>query len=267
MAEQQHYASRGPHFSGGGRRARPFHSTAARTVAAASELARRGALVLMVAIIMLLGSGARQMAAPFTGGRQPEITLAPSVLPNYALRTTMRMLAALVASLVFTLTYATFAAKSRRAEMMLIPPLDVLQSVPVLGYLSFTVVFFVALLPGRVLGTELARHLCDLHQPGVEHGLQFLSVAPHDPDRPRRGQPRFPLVGLAALLASRGAVRDAGPYLEHDDVDVRRLVFRGGLGSHCRRRPARRSARHRLLCRARDCGSAILRRSVGPSSP
>ncbi|MGD0023196.1 MAG: ABC transporter permease subunit [Xanthobacteraceae bacterium] len=77
-------------------------------------------------------------------------------LPGYALRTTLRMLAALVASLIFTFTYATLAAKSRRAEVVLIPLLDVLQSVPVLGYLSFTVVFFVSLFPGNVLGVELA---------------------------------------------------------------------------------------------------------------
>ncbi len=68
----------------------------------------------------------------------------------------MRMLAALVASLIFTFIYATPAAKSRRAEMVLIPLLDVLQSVPVLGYLSFTVVFFVSLFPGTALGPELA---------------------------------------------------------------------------------------------------------------
>ena len=68
----------------------------------------------------------------------------------------MRMLAALVASLIFTFTYATLAAKSRRTEMVLIPILDVLQSVPVLGYLSFTVVFFVSLFPGNALGPELA---------------------------------------------------------------------------------------------------------------
>lgn len=74
----------------------------------------------------------------------------------YALRTTMRMLAALLLSLIFTLTYATAAAKSRRAEMVLIPLLDVMQSVPVLGYLSFTVVFFVSLFPKSWLGPELA---------------------------------------------------------------------------------------------------------------
>ncbi len=114
------------------------------------------ALILIVAIMLLLGSGARQMLAPFVAAQPPQISLSPEVLPNYALRTTMRMLAALLASLTFTFIYGTLAAKSRRAEMVLIPLLDVLQSVPVLGYLSFTVVFFVSLSPNRIFGAELA---------------------------------------------------------------------------------------------------------------
>jgi len=114
------------------------------------------ATLLVLAIVMLLGSGAHQMVAPFVAAQQPRISLSPAVLPVYALRTTLRMLAALVASLIFTFIYATPAAKSRRAETVLIPLLDVLQSVPVLGYLSFTVVFFVSLFPGTSLGPELA---------------------------------------------------------------------------------------------------------------
>ncbi len=114
------------------------------------------AVVLVLTIIMLLGAGARQMVAPLVAGQEPEISLSPVALPEYALRTTLRMFAALVASLIFTFSYATLAAKSRRAEMVLIPVLDVLQSVPVLGYLSFTVVFFVSLFPGNTLGVELA---------------------------------------------------------------------------------------------------------------
>jgi len=114
------------------------------------------AILLILGIIILLGIGARQMVLPFVPARQPQISLAPSALPLYALRTIMRMLLAMVASLVFTFTYATLAAKSRRAEAVLIPVLDVLQSVPILGYLSFTVAFFIALFPGKALGPELA---------------------------------------------------------------------------------------------------------------
>ena len=114
------------------------------------------AALLILGTVILLGTGARQMVAPFVAAHQPEISLSPAALPFYTLRTVMRMLAALVLSLAFTLTYATLAGKSRRAEMVLIPVLDVLQSVPILGYLSFTVVFFISLFPGNTLGPELA---------------------------------------------------------------------------------------------------------------
>src|SRR5258708_12176792 len=66
------------------------------------------------------------------------------------------MFGGLVASLIFTFTYATLAAKSRRAEMILVPLLDILQSVPILGFLSFTVTFFLNLFPGNTMGAELA---------------------------------------------------------------------------------------------------------------
>jgi NitT/TauT family transport system permease protein len=84
------------------------------------------------------------------------VSLDPANLPEYALRTTMRLFAALACSLLFTFTYAPAAAKSRRAALILIPILDILQSVPILGFLSFTVIFFMRLFPGRVLGLELA---------------------------------------------------------------------------------------------------------------
>ena len=61
-----------------------------------------------------------------------------------------------VFSLLFTFTYATLAAKNRRAGLLLIPLLDILQSVPILGFLSVTVVFFMSLAPGRILGAEFA---------------------------------------------------------------------------------------------------------------
>jgi NitT/TauT family transport system permease protein len=66
------------------------------------------------------------------------------------------MFAALAASLLFTFTYATFAAKSRRARLVLIPVLDILQSLPIYGFLTFTVTFFLALFPGQVIGAEFA---------------------------------------------------------------------------------------------------------------
>jgi NitT/TauT family transport system permease protein len=114
------------------------------------------AALLVLGTVILLGTGTRQMMVPFVAAHQPEISLSPAALPLYTLGTVMRMLVALILSLIFTFTYATLAGKSRRAEMVLIPLLDVLQSVPILGYLSFTVVFFISLFPGNALGPELA---------------------------------------------------------------------------------------------------------------
>ena len=84
------------------------------------------------------------------------LSLDPIHLPEYAARTTVRMLAALAVSLLFSLSYATWAAKNERAGKLLVPILDVLQSVPILGFISITVVFFLTLGRGRVLGAEMA---------------------------------------------------------------------------------------------------------------
>ena len=86
----------------------------------------------------------------------PSVSLDPANLPNYAARSTLRMFAALAASTIFTLIYGYIAAHSRRAERILVPLLDILQSVPVLGFLSVTVTGFIALFPGSLLGIEAA---------------------------------------------------------------------------------------------------------------
>ncbi|WP_144156416.1 ABC transporter permease [Paraburkholderia sp. BCC1885] len=114
------------------------------------------AFPLIICVIALTAIGFHQTLAPMSTLKTQVISLDPASLPEYALRTTLRMLAAMVASLVFTLSYGTLAAKSRRAEKVLVPVLDILQSVPVLGFISFTVTFFIGLFPGRVLGAELA---------------------------------------------------------------------------------------------------------------
>ncbi|MBV9785494.1 MAG: ABC transporter permease subunit [Acidisphaera sp.] len=114
------------------------------------------AVVVVFGVLIGVARVARFTLAPLDNPEAVAISLDPSHLPVYAVRTTLRMFAALVASLLFTFTYAPFAAKSRRARLILIPMLDILQSVPILGFLSFTVVFFMSLFPGRVLGAELA---------------------------------------------------------------------------------------------------------------
>ena len=113
-------------------------------------------LLVMGVLVALIDVGRGTIATPIAVIQNTPIHLDPAYLPFYALRSTARMFAALVLSFIFTFTYATLAAKSRRAGMILIPILDILQSVPILGFLTFTVVFFMALFPGQVMGAELA---------------------------------------------------------------------------------------------------------------
>jgi NitT/TauT family transport system permease protein len=114
------------------------------------------ALILVIGAMVLIVYGGEQTALPLSALDVSPVSLDPVHLPVYALRTTMRMLLAIVCSIIFTFIYASLAAKSRRAEMVLIPLLDILQSVPILGFLTFTVVFFLNLFPGKVFGAELA---------------------------------------------------------------------------------------------------------------
>ncbi|MFB7763486.1 MULTISPECIES: ABC transporter permease [Streptomyces] len=95
--------------------------------------------------------------APFLPDTAPStVSTDPVHLPYYAARSLLRMFAALVLSVLFTLVYATVAARVRRAERVMLPVLDILQSIPVLGFLSITGTAFLRLFPGSVLGLECA---------------------------------------------------------------------------------------------------------------
>jgi NitT/TauT family transport system permease protein len=128
-------------------------------------LGRRGLLpnlydliifIFIAAAFVALAYGIREMEAPLAKLDLAPVTLDPAHLQEYALRTTLRMFAAILASLLFTFVVATLAAKSRKAELVIIPALDILQSVPVLGFLTFTVAFFMRVFPGSELGAECA---------------------------------------------------------------------------------------------------------------
>lgn len=114
------------------------------------------ALLFVFGVITLLAWQAKQMAAPYELGQAIPISLDPRNLPGYAMRTVLRMLIALVISLLFTFIFGTWAAKSRRAERIIIPLIDILQSIPILGFLSITVVGFITLFPNSMLGPECA---------------------------------------------------------------------------------------------------------------
>ena len=114
------------------------------------------AVIFVMGVIVLFAEASRELVQPLATLAQKRISLDPSHLPDYAFRTALRMLAAMGFSLLFTFSYATWAAKSQRAGALLIPLLDILQSVPILGFISVTVVFFLSLAPGRILGAEFA---------------------------------------------------------------------------------------------------------------
>jgi NitT/TauT family transport system permease protein len=123
------------------------------------DLASRWDLIAIIVVIGLLtffAEASRGLLAPVSKITGEALSLDPIHLPVYAARTTLRMFTALVLSLLFTFTYGTWAAKSPRAEKLLVPLLDILQSVPIFGFLSVTLVFFMSLVPGRVLGAEFA---------------------------------------------------------------------------------------------------------------
>jgi NitT/TauT family transport system permease protein len=148
------------------------------------------AFPLIICLIAMAVVGFHETMAPIAVLDTQKISLDPSNLPEYALRTTLRMLAAMVASLVFTLVYGTLAAKSRRAGMVLVPILDILQSVPVLGYISFTVTFFLALFPSRVLGAEMAAIFAIFTSQAWNMTFSFyqsLRTVPRDLDEVSRG--------------------------------------------------------------------------------
>jgi NitT/TauT family transport system permease protein len=114
-------------------------------------------MAALVALLYGLLELAPELNAPFLPNQAPaSLSMDASNLPYYAVRSLVRMFAALVLSVLFTLVYSTAAARLRRAEKVLLPVLDILQSVPVLGFLSVTVTAFINLFPGSTLGLECA---------------------------------------------------------------------------------------------------------------
>jgi NitT/TauT family transport system permease protein len=112
-----------------------------------------GAAALLWAMVRV----AHGTTVPFNPDNAPSsVSTDPAELPYYAARSLLRMFVALGLSVLFTFVYATAAARLRRAEKVLLPLLDILQSVPILGFLSVTITGFIALFPGSQLGLECA---------------------------------------------------------------------------------------------------------------
>ena len=113
-------------------------------------------LVIILSCLFLLANGASQMALPYQLGQSIPISLDPIMLPSYAIRTVLRLFIALLISLIVTFIFGAWAAKSPRAEKLIIPAVDILQSVPVLSFLSITIIGFIRLFPHSLLGPECA---------------------------------------------------------------------------------------------------------------
>ncbi len=102
-------------------------------------------VIVLVAVVIYLAVRLAVNAPAEVQG--PDISLAPSALPAYALYSTLRMLAAYILSFLFTIVYGYVAAYNRRAETVLMPLLDVLQSVPILSFLPVVLLGLSAILP------------------------------------------------------------------------------------------------------------------------
>lgn len=113
-------------------------------------------ILAIFSIFVILAKVATGMDSPYRIGEKLIISLDTSLLPYYSLRSVLRMAIALLISLLFSLIIGYASAKSKKAEQVFIPLIDILQSVPILGFLSITIIGFIAIFPNSLLGPECA---------------------------------------------------------------------------------------------------------------
>lgn len=114
------------------------------------------AFFLMTGGLVLIGWWFSELHDPITVLQTEPVIIDPAKLFEYSIRTTLRMFVAMICSVIFSLVYGSIAAKSKRAGQIMVPLLDILQSVPILGYISFAITGFLLLFPGSMTGAELA---------------------------------------------------------------------------------------------------------------
>ena len=112
------------------------------------------AIFIILSSLMVLAYSFHEMVGPYQFGDKIAIKLDAYLLPYYAMRSVMRMLIALIISFIATFTLGALAAKYKSAENIIIPSIDVLQSVPILGFLQIFVWGFIFLFPHSMLGPE-----------------------------------------------------------------------------------------------------------------
>lgn len=111
---------------------------------------------IILSLLFIISWSISKMSTPYNLGNQIKISLDPAMLPEYAGRTVLRMFIALLFSFLATFILAPLAAWNKHAERVIIPAIDILQSIPVLGMLSISVIAFIKLFPGSLLGPECA---------------------------------------------------------------------------------------------------------------
>ena len=150
-------------------------------------------------------------------------------MPLYALYSLVRILVAYAMSLVFALAYGYIAAKSRRAEMILIPLLDILQSIPVLSFLPGVMLAMVALFPSRQLGVELGSIILIFTGQVWNIAFSFYSSLKTVPRDLREAAIIYRFSRVAEIYGAGSAVFDHRAGVEFDDVRGGRMVFPDGV--------------------------------------
>ena len=151
----------------------------------------------------------RGMVIHFDESQSPAISTDIRNIPYYAGRTVLRMWIAFGFSLLFTFSVGYAAAKNRVARSIILPALDILQSVPVLGFLSITVTGFMALFPGSLLGVECASIFAIFTGQVWNMTFGFYHSLVTIPNDLQEAATNFRLSPLAAVRNARGAFVDA----------------------------------------------------------
>jgi NitT/TauT family transport system permease protein len=112
--------------------------------------------ILGLLILAFMGIGTSHLFSPYQLTQLTTISLDPSMLPYYAFLSVYRMMVALFFSILLTFIIGTICAKSKFYERLIIPLIDILQAVPIPGFLSLSIFGFIALFPNQMLGPECA---------------------------------------------------------------------------------------------------------------
>ena len=224
------------------------------------------AVLLILGLLVFFAEASRHLLQPLTELQLKPVSLDPANLPEYAARTTLRMLIAMVLSLLVHF-YLRDPRGQEQAGGTAAGPASRHPSIGADPWVHF---HHHRVLHGARAGPcswrRIRGDLRDFHQPSLEHGIQLLSIAAHSARGTGRGVAQFPAQSVDAFLARRCAIRDAAADLEHDVIDVRRLVFRRCLRGDQRRQHDDHAAGRRLLHRACHRTSGSRRPSAMRSS-